>query len=96
MAALALLLPAVVFVLVLFHRPSFGTQRIKHALAFALLLCLTLGWMSACNQFDTPATPPSPVPPTGAGTRGTLTVTATPTGGAAFSQVTISVPFLVQ
>ena len=96
MAALALLLPAVVFVLVLFHRPSFGTQRIKHALAFALLLCLTLGWMSACNQFATPATPPSPVPPTGAGTRGTLTVTATPAGGGAFSQVTISVPFLVQ
>jgi len=94
MAAFVLLLPVLVFGLVLFRRPAFCPQRFKHAFAFVFLLCLTLGWVSACNQFTTPATPPSPIPPAGAGTIGNLTVTATP--GSSFGTVTISVPYLVQ
>ncbi len=94
MAAFVMLLPVAVFGLVLLRRPVFSPLRIKHALAFVLLLCLALGWVSACNQFATPATPPPPISPTGAGTKGTLTITASP--GGSFGQVTVPVQFLVQ
>src|SRR6266849_4095734 len=93
-AFLLLLLPFAVSGFALFRRPQFSARRIKLAFALAMLLCLTLGWASACNQFVIPSTPPPPVPPTGAGTSGNLTVKASP--GGSFATVHVSVPFLVQ
>jgi hypothetical protein len=93
-AFLLLLLPFAVSGFALFRRPPFSARRIKLAFALAMLLCLTLGWASACNQFVIPSTPPPPVPPTGAGTAGNLTVKASP--GGSFATVNVSVPFLVQ
>jgi len=93
-AFLLLLLPFAVSGFAFFRRPQFSARRIKLAFALAMLLCLTLGWASACNQFVIPSTPPPPVPPTGAGTSGNLTVKASP--GGSFATVNVSVPFLVQ
>jgi len=93
LAALFLLLPFGVSGLALFRRPRFSARRVKLAFAFAMLLCLTLGWASACNQFVVPSTPPPPIPPITGVTTGNLTVTATP--GGAFAQATVQVPFAV-
>src|SRR6266851_6511224 len=71
-AFLLLLLPFAVSGFAFFRRPQFSARRIKLAFALAMLLCLTLGWASACNQFVIPSTPPPPVSPTGAGTSGNL------------------------
>jgi hypothetical protein len=93
LAALFLLLPFGVSGLALFRRPRFSVRRAKLAFAFAMLLCITLGWASACNQFVVPSTPPPPIPPITGVTTGNLTVTATP--GGAFAQATAPVPFAV-
>src|SRR6266446_2715522 len=79
-AFLLLLLPFAVSGFALFRRPPFSARRIKLAFALAMLLCLTLGWASACNQFVIPPTPPSTVPPILGVTNGNLTVTASPGG----------------
>jgi len=92
LATLALLLPFVVAVFAFFRRPSFSARRLKLAFALAMLLGLTLGWASACNQFSVPATPPPPVQGTQP-VMGNLTVTAKPSGG---SQVTVMAPYTVQ
>jgi len=93
-AFLLLLLPFAVSGFALFRRPPFSARRIKLAFALAMLLCLTLGWASACNQFVIPPTPPSTVPPILGVTNGNLTVTASP--GGAFAQATAPVPFAVK
>jgi len=90
-ATFMLLLPLAVFGLMLSQRPRTSEARIKHAFAFVLLLCLSLGWVAACGQFAQPGPPP---PPTGGavGAMGNLTVTATPTGN---STTTVLVPYNV-
>jgi YVTN family beta-propeller protein len=79
--------------LFLFFAPT-NRFRLNRAFALVLLLCLTLGWMSACTQFKTPGPLPPLVPPTEQA-KGTLTITATSTAGQGFSAQSVQVPFTV-
>ncbi len=87
-------IPFVLFGLVCVRRREIVLPGPRHAFALVLLLCVCLGWMSACNQFSVPSVPGAPVPPTTAAS-GTLTVTITPSGGS-FTTVTVSVPYSVK
>jgi hypothetical protein len=89
----AAVIPFALFSLVLVRRREAALPGPRYALAL-LLLCVCLGWMSACNQFSVPNVPGAPVPPTNAAS-GSLTVTITPSNGS-FTTVMVSVPYSVK
>jgi hypothetical protein len=75
-----------------------GSAKARHGFAFVFLLCLSIGWMSACTQFSTTNAPPAPVSPARSGA-GSAVVTITPSssgGGANFQAKTVTVYFSAQ
>jgi len=93
-ATLTLLLCALVAVL-FFLFAEHDQIRIKRGYAFAILLCLTIGWVAACNQFSVPG----PLPPLVGATQqatGNLVVTATAPTGSGIPTQMISVAFTVK
>jgi hypothetical protein len=91
--ALGLALALALLALSLLRRMGMPVPKTRQAFAMVFLLCLLVGWASACSQFGTPETPTAPVVGTKAAT-GNLTVTVTPSVGA-FAKLTISVPYSV-
>jgi YVTN family beta-propeller protein len=73
--------------------------RARRGFAFVFLLCLSVGWMSACTQFSQPNPPSTPTNPTQPGS-GSVIVTFTPSGvgpgGDNFTARTVQVFFTVQ
>jgi hypothetical protein len=89
---LTLLLFALIAVL-FFQFTGRDQLRFKRGYAFSILLFLTIGWVSACNQFSAPGQLPPLVGATQQA-KGNLVITATPTGSG-FATQTVQVAFQV-
>ena len=96
---LGLLLALILFAVVWTRFVQFSSGRALRGFAFVFLLCLSVGWMSACSQFPVPATPTTPIPPTATGT-GMAVITITPSGAGpgadAYSTQSVTIFFSVQ
>ena len=91
---LVLMLPLLAIAAATFRRTGLSLPKLRLSASLLILLCICVLWVSACNQFSTPAFPTSPQPPTLASS-GNLTVTLTPSSPV-FQTVQVSVPYTVQ
>jgi DNA-binding beta-propeller fold protein YncE len=92
LTGLAILMSLTAFGVVLFRMVKGILPRISHVYAFALLLLLVTGWMSACNQFSAPGNLPNLV--VRQPSSGTLKITLTTTSSG-FTTQTATVNFTV-